>query len=34
MRERIMALGGSVDVQAVVPSGVLVTVELPLEEDV
>ncbi len=34
MRERIMALGGSVDVQPVVPSGVLVTVELPLEEDV
>ncbi len=34
MRERIMALGGSVDVQSVVPSGVLVTVELPLEEDV
>lgn len=34
MRERIMALGGSVEVQSVVPSGVLVTVELPLEEDV
>jgi signal transduction histidine kinase len=34
MRERIMALGGRVDVQSVVPSGVLVTVELPLEEDV
>ncbi len=34
MRERIMALGGSVDVHSVLPSGVLVTVELPLEEDV
>ena len=34
MRERIMALGGGVEVQSVAPSGVLVTVELPLEEEV
>jgi protein-histidine pros-kinase len=33
MRERIMALGGSVDIQPVVPSGVLVIVELPIEEE-
>jgi signal transduction histidine kinase len=33
MRERIMSLGGTVDIQAAVPSGVQVTVELPIEED-
>lgn len=33
MSERLLALGGSVTVQSVVPSGVLVTVELPIEED-
>jgi signal transduction histidine kinase len=33
MRERIMSLGGSVDIQSIVPTGVQVTVELPIEEN-